>query len=84
MNQDTIKFVVDTSNYFTKNLPYILEQRDLLEGQNYAVDSYFNPIQDDNNNWIISTQEIDMCDNTDCLWVKNLPLIDYMPKHWSI
>ena len=31
MNQDTIKFVVDTTNYFTKNLPYILEQISILK-----------------------------------------------------
>jgi len=31
MNQDTLKFVVDTTNYFTKNLPYILQQISILK-----------------------------------------------------
>jgi hypothetical protein len=43
-------------------------------------DCYFNPIQDINDNWIISTQEIDECVNPDFLWVKDLELITYEPK----
>jgi len=31
MDQDTLKFVVDTTNYFTKNLPYILQQISILK-----------------------------------------------------
>jgi hypothetical protein len=30
------------------------EQKNQLVGQQYAPDSYFNPIQDLDNNWIIS------------------------------
>jgi hypothetical protein len=56
------------------------EQKDKLVGQLYSPDSYFNPIQDDSDNWIISTQEIDFCVNTEFDWVKTLPLIDYIPK----
>jgi hypothetical protein len=55
-------------------------QKDELIGQVYAPDSYFNAIQDIDNNWIISTQEMEQCVNTDCLWVKDLPLIEYKPK----
>ena len=55
-------------------------QKDELIGQVYAPDSYFNPIQDIDNNWIISQEEMDQCINPDCLWVKDLPLIDYKPK----
>ena len=57
-----------------------LEQKDLIHGQWYAPDSYFNEIQDTNDNWIISTQEMDYCVNPDFLWVKDLPLIEYIPK----
>ena len=56
-----------------------LQKNDLV-GQWYAPDSYFNPIQDFNDDWIISTEEIDQCINPDFLWVKNLPLIEYIPK----
>ena len=57
-----------------------LEQKDLLLNQAYNADSFFNPIQDINDDWIISTQEMDLCVNSDFLWVKTLPLIEYLPK----
>lgn len=55
-------------------------QKDELIGQQYAPDSYFNPIQDINNYWVISTEEMVNCVNPDFLWVKDLPLIVYVPK----
>jgi len=55
-------------------------QKDELIGQVYAPDSYFNPIQDINLNWIISIEEMEQCVNPDCLWVKDLDLIPYEPK----
>ena len=57
-----------------------LQQKEAFEGQLYAPDSYFNPIQDKNNNWVISTQEINACVVDEFLWVKELPLITYVPK----
>jgi hypothetical protein len=57
-----------------------IEQKDLLVGQQYTTDSYFNPIQDLNNNWIISQEEMNGCTNEEFQWVKTLPLIDYVPK----
>ena len=55
-------------------------QKDELVGQLYDDDSYFNPIQDLNDNWIISVEEIDQCVNPNFMWVKELPLIPYEPK----
>ena len=55
-------------------------QKDSLVGQLYDEDSYFNPIQDINDNWIISIEEMDFCVNPEFAWVKDLPLIDYKPK----
>jgi hypothetical protein len=55
-------------------------QKDNLIGQMYDEDSYFNPIQDDFDNWIISVEEIDFCVNPEFQWVKDLPLIEYKPK----
>jgi hypothetical protein len=55
-------------------------QKDELSGQTYTTDSYFYPIQDCNNVWIISIEEIEYCDNPQFLWVKELPLIDYCKK----
>jgi hypothetical protein len=57
-----------------------VEQKNSLIGQTFAPDSYFNPIQDLNNNWIISVEEIANCVNDEFLWVKELPLIIYEPK----
>jgi hypothetical protein len=57
-----------------------LEQKNELSGQLYAPDSYFNPIQDINDNWVISTQEMEQCEVEEFMWVKDLPLIDYEPK----
>lgn len=54
-------------------------QKDELVGQIYAPDSYFNPIQDLNKNWIISVEEMEFCTNELFLWVKDLPLIIYYP-----
>ena len=54
--------------------------KDLLIGQWYMDDSYFNPIQDENDNWVISVEEIAQCENEKCMWVKDLPLIPYVPK----
>lgn len=56
------------------------EQKDSLVGQLYTDDSYFNPIQDFYDNWIISTEEIINCTNEQFAWVKDLELIEYKPK----
>jgi hypothetical protein len=55
-------------------------QKNELVGQLYDDDSYFNPIQDDLDQWIISTEEIEFCVNPEFQWVKTLPLIEYKPK----
>ncbi len=57
-----------------------IAEKDSLVGQLYDEDSYFNPIQDDFDNWIISVEEIDQCVNPEFQWVKTLPLIEYKPK----
>ena len=55
-------------------------QKDSLLIQQYAPDCYFNPLQDLNDNWIISVEEIANCVNAEFMWVKDLPLIIYEPK----
>lgn len=61
-----------------------IAQKDEIVGQLYAPDSYFNPIQDNSDNWVISQEEMNYCVNPDFLWVKDLPLIDYVPKEITI
>jgi hypothetical protein len=55
-------------------------QKNELVGQLYDEDSYFNPIQDLEDNWIISVEEMKFCVNPEFQWVKDLPLIEYKPK----
>lgn len=57
-----------------------IEQKDSLLGQLFAPDSYFNPIQDNSDNWIISIESMEQCVNPEFLWVQELPLIEYVPK----
>jgi hypothetical protein len=59
-------------------------QKDALVGQTYAPDSYFYPLQDASDNWVISEQEINYCINPSFDWVKDLPLIEYFPKEIDI
>jgi hypothetical protein len=56
------------------------KQKDSLLLQEFAPDCYFNPIQDLNDNWIISVEEMVNCVNDEFMWVKELPLILYVPK----
>ena len=56
------------------------EEAQSLIGAQFIPDNYFNPIQDDDGNWIISQQEVDQCSIE---WVKLLPLITYKPKLWQ-
>jgi len=55
-------------------------QKNELVGQLYAPKSYYNPIQDIDNNWIISVEEIEQSITPEFMWVKDLPLILYTPK----
>ncbi len=57
-----------------------LEQKDELVGQMYAPDSYFNPIKDNADNWVISIEEMEYNINPNYMWVQELPLILYVPK----
>lgn len=61
-----------------------LEQKNDIFEMLYAPDSYFNPIQDADDNWIISSEEIEFCTVEQFQWVKQLPLIEYNPKDISL
>ena len=55
-------------------------QKDLLVGQLFNEDSYFNPIQDDADNWIISIEEIEQNQNPIFGWLQDLEMILFVPK----
>jgi hypothetical protein len=55
-------------------------QKNELLGQLYEEDSFFNPLQDLDDQWIISVEEMEFCVTPEFQWVKTLPLIEYKPK----
>ncbi len=57
-----------------------VEQKESIVGQLFDIDSFFNPIQDDLDRWIISNEEVEGCANPEFAWVASLPEIEYIPK----
>jgi hypothetical protein len=55
-------------------------QKQEIEGKKFAIDSYFNPIQDLEDNWIVSVEEQEQCTHPDFQWIKQCPRIEYKPK----
>lgn len=56
-----------------------LTQKDDLVGQLVQPDWYFNPVVDCDDDWIISSQEIDASIYPQNEWVKSLILTDWCP-----
>jgi hypothetical protein len=55
------------------------QQKDFLQGKTISPNWYYNPIQDEDNNWVISL--VEYYNSKDLMsWVKTLPLIPYKPK----
>lgn len=59
------------------------QQAQQLTGQLFAEDSRFNPIQDADDNWFISLEEVNFCVNPEFEWIKDLPLIPYNPIQYE-
>ena len=59
-------------------------QKDELVGQLFDEDSYFNPIQDANDNWIISIEEIENNVNPSFDWLQELEMIIFVPKEYNL
>ena len=63
-------------------------QKDILVGKQFEVDSYFNPLEDLNLNWVISEIEYYHCLglwyldelNSQLIFIKDLSLSVYEPK----
>lgn len=55
-------------------------QKNLIAGQQFTPGSYFNPIQDINDKWVISEEEVNQCNNPEFPWVNDLQLSEYLPK----
>jgi hypothetical protein len=54
------------------------DQAELLKGNQFKPDQYFNPIEDRNGNWTIGNVEAEYCENEQFIWVNELPLIDWI------
>ena len=56
------------------------EQKDLLIGQKWNEDVFFNPTQDADGSWFISNEEVNGCTNEGMVeWIHELVEIDYNP-----
>ena len=56
------------------------KQAKQLKGAQFIEDNYFNPIQDNEDNWIISIEEIEQNINREFDWLHDLQLIIFVPK----
>ena len=56
------------------------EEKDKLIGQQFMTDVYFNPIQDLNDNWVISSEEIDQSKDKEIISFKDLRLHTHRAK----
>ena len=62
-----------------------IEQKDLLVGQKWNNDTFFNPVLDADGKWFISEEEYQGCTLLKALelgissWFPSLPQIDYNP-----
>lgn len=63
-----------------KMIPISKEQKDILIKQEFDIDSYFNPIQDENEDWFISKEEARDVKRSKFLFIKNLPTKDFTSK----
>ena len=54
------------------------EQKDLLNKQEVHPKLKFNPVQDVNEDWVISEIEVNECVTTEFMWVKDLVLTDWL------
>lgn len=59
-------------------------QKNQLIDIEYIEDCSYNPIQDNNGVWIISSEEVEQTTDENYLWVKDLPQIEYNPKIYKI
>jgi hypothetical protein len=55
------------------------EQKDMLVGQMWNNQAFFNPTLDADGNWFISIEEVNGCEKPEFAWVKELAEIDYNP-----
>ena len=55
------------------------QQKDFLIGQMWYGVTYFNPMQDSEDNWFVSIEEVNGCDKSEFQWLKSCELIEHNP-----
>lgn len=55
------------------------EQFQIIAGEPYAKDGYFNPVLDADGDRVISEEEVKQTTNPDFEWVKDLPFKEFNP-----
>jgi hypothetical protein len=57
------------------------EQKDLIQGQYFATDIFFNCVQDINGVWFLflSEQDIPLVQESQYAWILTLPQAEYIP-----
>jgi hypothetical protein len=53
-------------------------QKNKLIGIEYIPNCTYNPVQDGNGVWIITTEEVEQTTDENFLWVKDSPQIEYV------
>ena len=56
------------------------DEKEALEGKQYARKKYFTPLEDADGNNVLPIDQINNNKNINFWWVSYLPLIDYKPK----
>ncbi len=53
------------------------QQFQLIAGEQFTKDSFFNPVLDADGDRVISEEEAEQCDNPDFKFVKDLPFKEF-------
>jgi hypothetical protein len=61
-----------------------VEEKNLLVGQKFNSFTYFNPSYSKEGFWFVSVDEVSQYDGYEFIWVKDLPLINYIPYYEEI
>lgn len=61
-----------------------LSKKDLIILKEFDRGSLFNPIQDDDGNWIISEEEVIQCKKDEFNFVKYLSVIPFNPVEYDL
>lgn len=56
-----------------------IEQKDLLIGDKWNDEAFFNPTLDADNEWFVSIQEVYGCDKPEFQWLRQCELVIHNP-----